>query len=134
VVLGTILAILGGGCGGAATLGPAALQKQAEAVQSSAAEGALLAQDAAAGKITSIYTREHASDLRKAASRDAASLKTAKTNPALESNLRRLTVLADRTAADLDRLGGASRDEQRRLGSELEEAAKESEKIGEGLK
>ncbi len=134
LALGAILAVLGGGCGGGGTLGPASLAKQADTLRSGAAEGALLAQDAAAGKVTSIYVRVHASDLQKAAAKEAGSLRTAKTEPALESKLHRLTVLADRTAADLDRLGGASHVEQRRLGRELEAAAQESQKIGEGLK
>jgi hypothetical protein len=128
-----MLAMLGGGCGSGAKVGAAALLQQAKSLQSHAAEGALLAQDAVAGKTTSIYTREHASELYDAASRDVAPLKTAKTEPVLEPKLRRLTALATRVAADLERLGGASTDERRRLGRELEAAAQESQKIGEGL-
>jgi hypothetical protein len=133
VVLGTILAVVGGGCGSAAKLGAAALLQQAKSLQSRASEGALLAEDATAGKTTSNYTREHASDLYEAASRDLASLKTAKTKPGLEPKLRRLTALATRVSTELERLGGASRDDRRKLGRELQAAARESQKIGEGL-
>jgi len=133
VVLGTILAIVGGGCGSAAKLGAAALLQQTKSLQSHASEGALLAQDATAGKTTSTYTREHASDLYEAASRDLASLQTAKTEPVLEEKLRRLTALARRVSTELERLGSASRDDRRKLGHELKAAARESQKMGEGL-
>jgi DNA-binding transcriptional regulator YdaS (Cro superfamily) len=70
-------------------LGSSALSQHAKTVQSLAAEGALLAEDAVAGRTTSVYTREHAAELAKAASREAASLQKAKTDAALEPKLRR---------------------------------------------
>ncbi len=99
-----------------------------------AAEGALLAQDAVSGKTTRIYTREHSSDLYKAASRAEASLRAAKTESALEPKLRQLAIVAADVSAALKRLGGASKDEQRALGRELQRAARESAKIGKGFK
>ena len=63
---GGILALLGAGCGGGGRLGAKALSQQAKSVQSLAAEGALLAQDAVSGKTTRVYRREHFSDLSKA--------------------------------------------------------------------
>ncbi len=134
LVLGVILAVLGAGCGGGGKLGVKALSQQAKSLQSLSAEGALLAQDAVSGKTTRIYTREHSSDLYKAASEAEASLKAAKSEPALEPKLRRLTLLASRVRADLKRLGDASKEEARALGRELQTAAEESQKIGEGLK
>ena len=104
-------------------MGSASLLQQAKSLQSHAAEGALLAEDAAAGRTTSVYTREHAADLAKAASGEAASLEKAKTDPALEPKLRRLRTLAARVASELGRLGDASRDERRRLGRALNAAA-----------
>jgi hypothetical protein len=132
VVLGIILALLGAGCGSARKLGATALSQRSKSLRSEAAEGALLAQDAAAGKTTRIYTRQHASDLHEAAARDAASLKAAETKAASEPELRELRTLATRVAADLEGLGAASRDEQRRLGRELQAAAEESRRIGKG--
>jgi hypothetical protein len=128
-----VLALLGAGCGSGGKLGAEALSEQSKSLQSEASEGALLAQDAVAGKTTSIFTRKHSSDLYRAASEAEASLKAAKTEPALEPKLRRLTALATQVSAALERLGGASKDEQRMLGRELEAAARESQKISKGL-
>jgi hypothetical protein len=134
LVLGVIVALLGAGCGSGGKLGAKALSQQSKSLQSLAAEGALLAQDAVSGKTTRIYTREHSSDLYKAASQAEASLKAARTEPALEPRLRELAALAAQVSAALKRLGGASKDEQRALGRELQTAARESKKIGKGLK
>jgi hypothetical protein len=133
LALGVILAVLGAGCGSGGSLGAQALSQQSKSLRSEAAEGALLAQDAASGKTTRIYTREHASDLSRAASQTAATLQAAKSEHVLEPKLRRLTNLAGRVSADLERLGGASRNEARALGRELQAAAEESEKIGDDL-
>jgi hypothetical protein len=134
LLLGVILALVGAGCGGGGKLGAKALSQESKSLQSLASEGALLAQDAVSGKTTRVFTREHSSDLYKAASQAEASLKTAKTEPALQPKLRQLTALVTQVSAALKRLGGASRDEQRALGRQLETAAQESAKIGKGLK
>jgi hypothetical protein len=134
LVLGVILALLGAGCDSGGKLGAKALSQQSKSLQSSAAEGALLAQDAVSGKTTPIYTREHSSDLYKAASKVEASLKVAKTESALEPKLRQLAALAAHVSAALKRLGGASKEEQRALGRELQTAARESKTIGKGFK
>jgi hypothetical protein len=52
LVLGVILALLGAGCGSGGKLGAKALSQQSKSLQSEAAEGALLAQDAVSGKTT----------------------------------------------------------------------------------
>jgi hypothetical protein len=134
VLLGVVLALLGAGCGSGGRLGAKALSQKSKSLQSEAAEGALLAQDAVSGKTTRVYTREHSSELYKAASQAEASLKAAKTEPALQPKLRQLVILAARVSAALKRLGGASKDEQRALGLELQTAARESKRIGKGLK
>jgi len=134
LVLGVILALLGAGCGSGGKLGAKALSQQSKSLQSLAAEGALLAQDAVSGNTTRIYTREHSSDLYKAASKVDASLKAAKTEPALQPRLRQLAALVTHVSAALKRLGGGSKSEQRVLGRELQAAAGESEKIGKRLK
>jgi hypothetical protein len=125
-------ALLCAGCGGG-KLGASALSKQADSLRSLAAEGALLAKDASAGKTTRTFARVHSSDLDKAAAKAAASLEAAKTIPALESKVHRLASLASRVSADLDRLGRASKDEQRTLASDLQRAAEQSNQIAEGL-
>jgi Phage integrase family len=134
LVLGVMLALLGAGCGSGGQLGAKALSQQSRSLRSEASEGALLAHDAVSGKTTRIYTREHSSELYKAASQAEASLKAAETEPALQPELRRLTALAARVSVALKRLGGASKDQQRALGRELQTAARESERIGQGLK
>jgi hypothetical protein len=134
LVLGVVVALFGAGCGGGAKLGVNVLSQESKSLQSLAAEGALLAQDVAAGKTTRVYARVHSSDLSTAASQAEALLKTTKTAPALEPKLHQLAVLAARVRADLERLGGASKEEGRTIGRELQAAAQESQKISEELK
>jgi hypothetical protein len=134
LVLGVILALLGAGCGSGGKLGAKALSQRSKSLQSLAAEGSLLAQDAVSGKTTRIFMREHSSDLYKAASKAEASLKAAKTESALEPKLRELATLVAQVSAALKRLGGAAKDEERALGRELQTAARESEAIGKGFK
>jgi hypothetical protein len=131
--LGVILALVGAGCGSGGRLDAKALLLQSKSLQSEAAEGALLAQDAASGRTTRIYTREHSSDLSMAATQAEVMLKAASVDPALRSRLRRLTLLAGLVSADLVRLGSATRDEDRALARELEGAAEASQRIGEAL-
>jgi hypothetical protein len=131
--LGVILALVGAGCGRSGQLGAKAISQLSKSLQSEAAEGALLAQNAASGRATRIYTHEHAAELSEAASLAEATLKAAKTEPALEPKLQQLAVLAGQVSADLKRLGSASRDEDRALAVELQAAAQAIQKIGEGL-
>jgi hypothetical protein len=131
--LGVIVALVGAGCSSSSQLGGKALRQQSETLRSEAAEGALLAEDAVSGKATRIYTHEHAFELSAAASQIATTLEAATTEPALEPALGQLAVLAGRISADLERLSGASTDEQRTLIRELQAAAEASLRIGEGL-
>lgn len=131
-VIGVVLALVSAGCG-SAKLDAKALSHQAKSLRSDAAEGALLAQDAVAGKTTRVYTREHSSELSKAASEIAATLNAATTDPELDSPRRRLAALSSRVSVEVQRLGGASSDQQRVLGRELQAAAQASEKIDKGL-
>jgi hypothetical protein len=127
------LAALSAGCGGG-ELSASALSKDADSVRSLASEGALLAEDAAAGKTTHTFTRVHASELEKAAAQTASTLETAETAPALHPKVHRLTTLARRVSDNLDQLGSASKSEQRALANELHRAAAQSNRISEGLK
>lgn len=117
--LAVILALVGTGCDGSRQLGAKELLQQSKSLQSEAAEGALLAEDAVSGKATSIYTREHAFELYRAASEIEASLSAAVSEPAFERELGKLAVLANQISADLKRLSGASIVEQRILTREL---------------
>jgi len=132
-VLVVLAAIVAGGCGGGGALGAHGLAKQSEAVQSLAAEGALLAEDSAAGRSTRIFREQHASELSKAAAGIEGSLASARTTPGLQSELRRLRALATRVHAALAQLGAAPRGEQRALERRLETAARESGRIGEAI-
>jgi len=119
------VALLASGCGGGGTLSAKALTQQSTSLESLAAEGALLARHAGGGKTTRIFTRVHSEYLYEAASQAASSLRTAKTEPALEPKLRRVASLAGKISADLKRVGHASKAEQPRLARELEAAAEE---------
>ena len=119
------LALLAAGCGGGGTLSAKSLSQEATSLQSLASEGALLGRDAHAGRTTRIFTRVHSGYLYEAASKEASSLRTATTEPALEPKLRHVTSLAGKVSADLKRVGHASKAEQPRLARELEAAAEE---------
>ena len=88
VVTCAVFLALGTGCGGHGELDAGALLQQAKSLQSVSAEGALLAHDAASGKLTGIYSGEHSAELRGAAAQIAASLQAATTTPALATRLR----------------------------------------------
>ncbi|HSC92285.1 MAG TPA: hypothetical protein VLB86_11580 [Gaiellaceae bacterium] len=90
----TVTALVLAGCGGQSAT------KQAEQVGALAAEGAILAHDAAEGDTTTVFTRVHARDLAGSAEALAASGQTVP--------LRRL---AQAVAADLRSLAGNPGDE-----------------------
>jgi hypothetical protein len=131
--LGVIMTLIAAGCGSGGQLDAKALLQQSKTLRSEAAEGALLAEDAVSGKATSIYIHEHAFELFTSASQIEATLEAAKTEPPLEPKLGELAALASQISADLQRLSGASTDEQRTLTGELQAAAQASQRIGEGL-
>jgi hypothetical protein len=130
---GVVLAGFAAGCGGRGELGAKALSQHSRSLESGAAEGALLAEDASSGRTTDIYLHEHSADLIGAISREKASLTKAAAEPELEPKLRTLRGLAVRVGAELRQLPGASRDRQRALGRELGSAADELDRIGKGL-
>ncbi len=109
------------GCGG-----QSALRQEAKNLQSLAAEGGLLAGDAARGRSTSVFTREHAGFLVAAAKSSATTL---------AQGPRPLAKVAARVSDDLDRLArsGSNRAEQRRLSADLTRAAKAVAKLGQSL-
>ena len=107
------------GCGGKGALGQKALQQEATGLQSLAAEGGILAGDAARGRSTSVFLRVHTQYLTKAAQSSATTL--AAGGPAAAPWPRREGV-----AHELDRLShsGSDRAEQRRLAADLTRAAR----------
>ena len=133
VGLGVVLALVTG-CGGRGELDAGALSQQAKSLQSVAAEGALLAQDAASGKSTRAYSGEHSAELHAAASQTATSLEAATTTPALDPMRRRLAVLATQVTSYLDRIRDASESEDHALSRSLELAAERIETLGRSLR
>jgi len=131
VALGVVVAVVTG-CG-RGELDAEALSQQAKSLQSVAAEGALLAHDAASGETTHAFSREHSAELRGAASSTATSLEAARTTPGLEPKRRRLVVLATQVTSYLDRLGDASRSEDHALDRRLEAAARRIEALERSL-
>jgi hypothetical protein len=132
-VLAVCASLLGAACGGAGRMDAKALAEHSKAVQSLAAEGALLAEDSAAGRSTGVYLREHSADLSTAAAEAQSSLQGASPAPGLGPKLRELTAVATSIRGELERLGHASRQEQRALRRALEAAARASERIGAEL-
>lgn len=115
-----VLSVLGAGCASGGSLGASELTHQLQSLQSLAAEGALLAEDAASGRTTRTFTREHASQLYRTATQAESMLRGATAESGLESERRRLLVLAGRVRVELERLGNASRVEDRVLARELQ--------------
>lgn len=112
-------------------MGASALAQRASAVQSLAAEGALLAGDSASGRTLAVYRHEHAAELSSSAASAASTLATERAAPALEPERRRLGEIARRVASGLRRLEDASRSESRILEHELQRAAAASTRLGD---
>jgi hypothetical protein len=122
-----VLLLAAAGCGGKGTLGPKALQQEATGLQALAAEGGILAGDAARGRSTSVFLRVHAQYLTKAAQSSASTL--AGGGPGAKT----LAGLAKTVTVALDRLShsGSDRVQQRRLASALARAASRAAELGQ---
>jgi hypothetical protein len=118
------------GCGGQGALGKKALSQEAKGIQSLAAEGGLLAGNAARGSSTSTFTRVHARFLRDAARKSTGTLERGGTSKA-----HRLARLADRVGNDLERLSrsGSDRDLQRMVQRDLALAAGATKRLDKSL-
>jgi hypothetical protein len=81
-----------------------ALAKDAEALDSIACEGALLAHDAAKARTTDVFVREHASALSVQAANYADALGRRKTAAEIRGKVRRKAKEAAALAATLERL------------------------------
>ena len=91
------------GCGGG-SVAQKDVQKQFEAIQSLAAEGALVADGAADGRTTDVFVRVHTSYLDDAAQKVATELSSAQAEGAVERDRERAAHLASRVANELARL------------------------------
>jgi hypothetical protein len=99
-----------------------ALDQQSKSLKALAAEGGLLAGNAARGRSTTVFTREHTGFLLKSA-RSSASTLARQTS----AKGRQLARVAARVTDDLQRLqqSGSDRAEQRRVQSDLERIAQQ---------
>jgi hypothetical protein len=100
--------------------GSQTLQQQSRSLKALAAEGGLVAGNAARGRSTTVFTREHTGFLLESARSSAASLARQ-----TSAEGRRLARLAARVRDDLARLrqSGSDRAEQRHLETDLERIA-----------
>jgi hypothetical protein len=122
------------GCGGSGQLTGKALEQQAATLHSLAAEGSMVAEDAARGKATVAFTRIHARELRDATGSVATSLGKSRPAPELAADAKRAASLAQRVRKELDALSRSGSDSalQRRLAAQLAADAKAAEKLGGG--
>jgi hypothetical protein len=119
------------GCGGGGTLSKKDLQKQAEAVQSFAAEGARVAQGVEEGRTTDTFVRVHTEYLAKATRRVESELGAKHASGSLDAKRERAAELASVVAKDLDELHRHAGDQAvaARLRSELERDAAAAEEL-----
>jgi hypothetical protein len=119
------------GCGGGGTLSRELLRKEAESIQSVAAEGALLAHDSADGRTTTPFASVHSDVLAESAGKVAQKLESADVEPGLEQERGRAARLARRIEEQLTELHDDPDDRAnaRRIGDELEQAAKAAEDL-----
>jgi hypothetical protein len=106
-----LLAALSGCNGG--TVDRHALEKDSEAIESLACEGALLADEIANTASTSQFSRVHAGDLKTKASNFADALSERPTDPGIEQEVRQLAAKAGEVADLLGDLETHPNDTQR---------------------
>lgn len=119
------------GCGAGGTLSESELTKEIETIGSAAAEGALLAHDAADGRTTHAFTKVHSEFLSEATRKVGAELSEASVSSGLEQRRTRAEELARQTTHELDRLHDDPGDEQiaRSAFEGLENAARAAEEL-----
>jgi hypothetical protein len=125
------LVFLLAGCG-SGSLTQKSLEQSAEAVQSSAAEAALVADGVADGRTTGPFVSVHAPELASAASKEATTLRSAQGPGELRAKADELARVADRVAKLADEIDGASETDARRLAEELRKEADRAKSIGGG--
>ncbi len=113
------------GCGGGGSASQKDIQKQFEAIQSLAAEGALVADGAADGRTTDVFVRVHTGYLAEAAHKVHAQLSSQRASGAAERDRIRAARLASSVADQLARLADDPGDHEkaRRIQKQLERDA-----------
>ena len=120
VALLGLLAVVAAACGSPSTLSEHSLGKEAEAVQSTAAEGAMLAAQIASGSTTEAFARIHSGELAEQAKATRKVLRHARA-PGLESDRRQAAATAESVQRALEDLHAAPDDRAlaRRIQHEL---------------
>ena len=118
-------------CGGGGTLSTKAFQKQAESLQSLAAEGGLVAQGRADGRATGTFVSVQTEYLAKAAGKVETVLGAAQASGGLEQKRKSALRLASLVTAELGELHRAPDDRAlaEGLASDLRDAADAAEKL-----
>jgi hypothetical protein len=98
-----LLVFLLSGCNGG-TVDKHALKRDAENVASLASEGGLLADDVSRDRSTKYFVRVHAKELSVKASNLENALAKRPTSPGITSDVRKLSKLAGKVSAELERL------------------------------
>ena len=129
LLLGLLL-VVAGGCGSPSTLTKHSLSKEAETVQSTAAEGATLAAQVARGRTTEPFARIHSGELAEQAKSAGKVLREARA-PGFEPDRRKAAHTAEKVEQALERLHSAPSDRElaRRLQHELEQDAATAGKL-----
>jgi len=112
LLLISVVAVAAAGCGGGGSVSQTDVQKQFEAIQSLAAEGALVADGAADGRTTDVFVRVHTGYLDQAARKVEAQLSSAHASGAADRDRVRAARLASTVADQLARLGDDPGDQQ----------------------
>jgi hypothetical protein len=126
-----LLVLPAAACGGGGTISTKAFQKQAESLQSFAAEGALVAEGTADGRTTETFVSVHTEYLSKAATKVETKLRSAQAAGELEEKRKSALRLAGRITDELGQLHRAPDDRRlaARLAAELRNEADAAEKL-----
>ncbi len=130
LLLISVVLLVAAGCGGGGSVSQKDVQKQFEAIQSLAAEGALVADGAADGRTTDVFVRVHTGYLDKAARKVEGQLSSARASGAAERDRVRAARLASSVAGELARLGDdpGDRARARRIEQQLQRDASAAER------
>jgi hypothetical protein len=126
-----LLVLVVAGCGGRGSVSQKDVQKQFEAIQSLAAEGALVADGAADGRTTDSFVRVHSSYLDRAADKVANNLASARAGGVADRARARGARLAAEVADRLATLGDEPDDRSaaRRIATQLRVDAALAERL-----